>query len=332
MLFIFIFYLFLSNMVKSNDITLNGYKKSDVIQSLKTCLLEKCIEPSCYWSAELLCSNYELDVWNILFDFIFENIDHSYRISCFEIWYNRRQLLIYSCKEQHELYNNFFYRRAIVEICTILCIVKHTIQLIHFRNFHIDEFTYTYIKNRCKSDNSNLISDIFQSDDPIELYIPCNELYYQCKQQNEQMVIYWIQWILQYSCICKKKHRPLQISYIHSYIFESKFTLHKKSTKSIIWIIWHILWNIYHQPPYTTELNSNNINKINQFLFYCMELTQTISSKRCLLLFTHSFQLLCVPFESLIINYLQDLLLNKQDIFYIDTAKKNIDLIYNQIL
>ena len=57
------------------QITLSGYKKSEVKKSLLNSLKNKKIENSCYWCVELICAGHIIDVWEIIL-FYMSNIIH----------------------------------------------------------------------------------------------------------------------------------------------------------------------------------------------------------------------------------------------------------------
>ena len=48
------------------NITFSGFQKSKVKQELIKNIINNKIEPSCYWSTELIASGHFLDLWDVL--------------------------------------------------------------------------------------------------------------------------------------------------------------------------------------------------------------------------------------------------------------------------
>ena len=55
-------------------ITFSSYKKTDVRKELLTNLSNSKVEPSCYWSAELVCSGNYIELWDIIITFVSKHI------------------------------------------------------------------------------------------------------------------------------------------------------------------------------------------------------------------------------------------------------------------
>ena len=69
----------------------------------------------------------------------------------------------------------------------------------------VEEFNLTNIESRLKAPSVDYATSIFKDEDPKQLLIPINELAYCIIEKNIIEACYWIEWIIEYESVCKKK-------------------------------------------------------------------------------------------------------------------------------
>jgi hypothetical protein len=133
-----------------------------------------------------------------------------------------------------------------------------------------EEFDMTQMTERLKAPNVSYIEDVFKKDDPKELFIPVNEFIYNISNERKNMLsaCYWIEWMVEFDAICKKRKTPC-------YCDRRKFVnVEKKFSKDIIWILWDALL------LYSERTNNEFIKKLMQGLVDIFSIKYTTASCR----------------------------------------------------
>ena len=217
----------------------SNYKQTDVKRELIQNLIDSKIEPSCYWSAELICSGHFSELWEIVILFYSKYIHVSNPKMSIYIEMRMEQ---FKCILQQgyadnelELRNNAKIRHLFVELITILCLCKrkHTFQSIVMKNADYD---MVHMTEKMRAPNISFGKSVFMDEDPQELFIAVNELAYNISQQVQDIHLanFWMEWIIEFERRCKRKKEKCECERRH------KMHVLPKYQMDIIWIIWDL--------------------------------------------------------------------------------------------
>jgi hypothetical protein len=217
--------------------TFSGYKKSDVIQAFKKSIDSKEIEPALNWLLEGILSGYSCELWSYLSLYSSSTIHinnpllFDYHIQQSRLFKKLTQGL--SKDQQISLRNDQTVINLL--ICfTILCI--QTPLHVKYTNPKIkrDDFLLVNLQSNLQSPMSILPDDIVNVNEPPELKLAMNEIYFhlQSRVNAYDKIQYWIYWILEWEKI-NRKHK------IYWTLNVRQVPVMDRYKSDVIWILWN---------------------------------------------------------------------------------------------
>jgi hypothetical protein len=299
-------------------VSFSGYKKTDVRKELIENIQKGKLEPACYWSAELLCAGHFSEIWEIILYYTGKHIHlgNPKLIIYLEMRFSVFRNIISQGHFVNEidLRNHSTVRQLFAEvICTlVLSNKKHSFEPIKINR--VEEFDMTQMTERLKAPTIHYAESIMLKEDPKELYIAVNEFAFHISKDSSNMnsASYWIEWVVEFDTICKKRKEPCLCER------RSSMTVEKKYQRDIIWILWDALF-------YYAEIMKNPfITKLMKSLLtvFSIKYTTAACHKRRYLLY-YAVALLTEPVPTTI-----ELMPNKP---MIQNIVLKIDEIYKQI-
>jgi hypothetical protein len=215
------------------SITFSNCKKTQVIKKLEESLYYQNNEDALFCTAELLCSGFLLELWNLYIYYVckYIHIDNP-KLSIFlNNKFNEFKLITKQTKSDLDLRNVKEVWALLFTITTILCECNKS-TILNNMKFKFD-FNTNEVFSNLKAPDVTYIQPYFKNGDPKEMFIPLNELIYHLKvTKNNKEIYYWIEWIIEYDIIMVKKKKPLKC-------IQRDFM--KTNICNIIWMVWEIL-------------------------------------------------------------------------------------------
>lgn len=263
------------------SVTFSKFKKTDVRSQLIQSMKNGRLEPACYWCAELVCAGHFMEIWEIILHYAGKHIHLgnpkvvSYLEMRFAIFKNivtQGQFL-----NELQLRNNPTIRKLFAEIITVLTVSnrKHSFEPLKINRE--EEFDMTQMPERLKAPSVEYAIPVFKKDDPRELFIAINEFCYHLSPDATTTIgaSYWIEWMIDFEAICKKKKTPC--------ICDRRLDVpvEKKLQGDVVWILWDALFY------YCEKKNNPFIDKLMRGLraIFCIKYTTASCKKRRFLLY-----------------------------------------------
>jgi len=300
------------------SISFSGYKKTDVRKQLIESMKNGKLEPAANWCAELICAGHYMEVWEIILHYTGKHIHLGnpkiviYLQMRFEIFKNIMSQGQYL--NELQLRNHPTIRKLFAEVISTLTLSnrKHSFEPIKINR--VEEFDMTQMTDRLKATSMTYGTDILKKEDPKELFIAINEFSYHISEDSHSTIgaCYWIEWLIEFDAICKKRKEPCLCEK------RSKVKVEKKFQRDIIWILWDALFH------YCDILSNQYIEKLMTAIFdiFCIKYTTAACKKRRYLLY-FAVALLTEPVPTNI-----DLMSNKP---IIQNVVEKINEVYKQI-
>jgi hypothetical protein len=298
-------------------ISFSGFKKTEVHKQFVENMKKGRVEPACYWCAELLCAGHILDIWETIIHFMskYIHIGNPKMPIYIDMRYNifKNIMAQSSFLNELEVRNNSTIRKMFAELVCNLSLSNRKPSFETIKINRVEEFDITQMTERLKADSPDYSREILKPKDPQELTIAVNELAFnlQPTKQNMARACYWIEWIMEFDTICKKRKQPILCE-------ERFYPVDLKYRRDIIWIIWDTL---FHQlKPNPASLNKKIMDALLNI--FCIRYTATTSKKRKYLLY-HAVEIITEHMQPNI-----ELIADKK---VLESVVEQIDHVYKQI-
>ena len=227
------------------DETFSNFKKRDVINKLFKCIEGGKIEEACYWVTECICSGYTIELFEKLIIFSSKIVHINSPKLPEYLW--RKYLTFVSSydhigkKERGQLIhlrNTQSVRNIFFDLITTITSSPKTIRFDKYKKVKEDDFQYSNIQDKLKATMQVLPSHIIRFTDPEELRIIMNEFLFHLKNRNGGYTdaIYWVEWLVQWEKINKKKKIKFEIE------CRDINEVDPKHCKDPIWLIWELIF------------------------------------------------------------------------------------------
>lgn len=277
-------------MADFQKFTFSGHLRTHVYKVLNENIKLGHADYACYWALELLCSGTVHSMWNTFFESAAQHINRSapnvflYLVQKFEKFSMYESQ--YSILHMNDIRNNREVRTLICEVAASLALCrKHKLpHLPRIRPEH--DFQQLTIHENLKSPSANYARHLTKEQDPLDIYIPFNELVYCLRSdiRDQARAYYWIAWMLKYASTYKKQNQAPFVCGLrtNSYVDD-------KEGHHIVWMIWEAVLDAVKSSPQSGILMPY-IDAL--FKIHCLRWNQTVLKSRLCYLVT-AVQFLC---------------------------------------
>lgn len=272
--------------------TFSGYKTAEAMKKMLESMVSSKVEDACYWTAELICSGHYAEIWDTIFLFYGKYVHVANpklaiyintKMSKFKENMNNAS----SAQEQLDFRNEPAFRHMLCEIIITLCQSDKKFVL-NYASVPDGDFELVTLKNNLTATDFSRAEKIIKPEDPRELMVTINELQLclTCKVSSTTRANYWVEWLLDYAKLCKKRKQPCHIQKREHDFVDPKYQ------RNIVWLIWDAIQNE------ANERQSNIIIKVISSLLRMFALRYTESSntrRKCLIYFAVALLTVCPP-------------------------------------
>lgn len=196
-----------------SKITFSGYRKPDVVKAFEKCIISGNVERACFWTAEMVCSGKAAEVWERL---ICVYCQHGFRESpkgalLLADFTKKFRRIVNSgqVSSELELRNHTHARKLLGMATAAIAAFKKGLPVKRIK-VQCTDLDLSQIPQRLQATSTKHAIG-YQDRDPKELFIAVNELCYAINSQNDAaLACYWVEWIISYTSLCKKRKSPLQ--------------------------------------------------------------------------------------------------------------------------
>lgn len=272
------------NVTDFQKFTFSGHLRTHVYRVLDENVKLGHADYSCFWTLELLCSGLTHSFWNTIFLSAATHINRGapnvflYLVRKYEEFAPLESQ--YSTIQMADIRNNRDARHLVCEVAASVSLSRKSKLpgLPRIKPEH--DFTQIVIKENLKSTSNIFARSVIKQEDPLELFIPVNELMYCLRSEVRDHIraLYWSSWILTYASKWKQdKKQYLDCAYRSNDYVEEKFL------RSPVWILWASLLESARISPQATIL-APYVDAL--YKFYCLRWAKGDLKKRLPFLIT----------------------------------------------
>lgn len=263
-------------------ISFSGFKKTDVKKEFMDSLYKSKIENACYWCAELVCAGHYMDIWETLLLYLGKHIhlgNPKLAIYIDKRFHVFRNIMLQGLHyDELQLRNNPTIRNMFAEISCVFALSPKKPSFEQVKIKKEDEFDMTQISLKLKAPSASYGEPIMRKQDPKELAIAINEFMYHISissdhPPNMALACYWVEWVVAFDQICKKKKQSCVAE------TREKIPVEHKYQKEIIWILWDGLFETIKNDDFSTKILNSILN------LFCLKFTPASIKKRLHLLY-----------------------------------------------
>lgn len=216
--------------------TFSNHPKAKVLKDLENAIYYQKTEEAFFWTGDLLCSGFILELWNLYIHVLckYIHIQHpKLPLYVYKKFVDFKELV----RDHHDLeLRNLPAVRTILFSLTLIFSETKKTTLLDPMTF---KFKFEEVFTDLQAPNLEYVSPFFKEGDPKETFIPLNEfVYHLTETKNKTKLFYWMDWILCYDEKCIKEKKPI-------YSVEREGIPH--FDKNMVWILFHIL--LSHPDP-----------------------------------------------------------------------------------
>ena len=271
-------------IVDFQKFTFSGHLRQHVYKVLDENIKLGHADYACFWSLELLCSGLTHSLWQTFFESAAKHINRG-GPNVFTYLTDRYERFAqyegqYSLMQMTDIRNNQDVRQIVCEVAATLALCrKHKLPTVpKIKPEH--DFQQMTVTENLKAPSANYARHLIRQGDPMDVYIPVNEMYYCLRPEvrDASRALYWMAWILKYASQFKKQQkRPFECS------FRTNPYVEDKHCKLVIWLVWDIVRDLTKLSPQTGALTPyiEHLYKI-----HCLRWTPSLLKPRLVFLVT----------------------------------------------
>ena len=257
--------------------TFSGHLRASVLKVIDENIKLGNADYACYWTLEMLCSGLVHSLWQTFFESAARHINRAapnvflFLVQKYEVFSTYESQ--YSVLQMTQIRNNVDVRNLVCEVAATLALCRKQKPLL-FPKIKVEhDFQQLTIQENLKAPSSNYARHIVDGNDPLELYVPLNELAYCLRPETRDMIraLYWTSWMMKYSSQKKKEKVEFACATRPNSFIDDKYANH------CVWLIWTVILDSANASPQAGMLGSY-MDAI--FKLYCLRWTPGVMKQR----------------------------------------------------